>query len=232
MTPGELLQLNRPTLSHPARSLYYLQLRRQADEQGYVWLNYPELGRALAVEDAQADNGFSYQVNATQLTHLLDELQEAGLLQLLPAPHPGPHYHGRQAALPLSRSPVVPLAQPAFAMYAAWGPGSGFTELGRLCGLLDCQVDDEELGEFIAYWLGRPETFATEHQWMLKLIKALKARRYARAPRAPLVVNGFQQVSQPEPVSTRPSDRALQMMEEARRLGAQDTLGEQDEAVR
>lgn len=232
MTPAEYLQLSRPTLSHPARSLYYLQLRRQADGQGRVWLNYPELGRTLAVEDARTDSGFSYQVNASQLTRLLEELIQAGLLQLLPATTETTHYHGRQAELPLSRTPAVPLSQPAFAMFAAWRPDSGFTELGRLCGLLDCHVDDEELGEFVAYWLGRPETFATEHQWMLKLIKALKARRYAKAPRAPLVVNGFQQVSQPEPLNTQPSDRALQMMEEARRLATPHARGENDEAVR
>ena len=51
MTPTEYLQLSNPRLSHPARTLYCLHLRRQASTGAPVVLNYPELGRALAVED-------------------------------------------------------------------------------------------------------------------------------------------------------------------------------------
>ena len=82
MTPAEYSALAHPRLSHPARSLYTLQLRRLVLENRLARLNYPELGRALAVVDPGNPGGFSYQVNARQLTELLDELMEAELLQV------------------------------------------------------------------------------------------------------------------------------------------------------
>ena len=220
MTPTEYLQLSNPRLSHPARTLYCLHLRRQAGTGAPVILNYPELGRALAVEDPQQPGGFAYQVNASQLTRLVDELQTAGLLTLLHRPQVE-HYHGAEFSLPALKSVGTqePLQQPARAMHAQWRPGDGFHDLARLCGLLESQYAEEELGEFIAYWLGRPETFASEHQWMLKFIKALKARRYTRTPTTPMVGTGYQQVTaQPD---SSPSPRALEMIAEARRLSAQ-----------
>ena len=82
MTPAEYSALAHPRLSHPARSLYTLQLRRLVLENQLARLNYPELGRALAVVDPGDPSGFSFQVNARQLTELFDELMEAGLLQV------------------------------------------------------------------------------------------------------------------------------------------------------
>src|SRR5574344_1555815 len=227
MTPTEYLPLSNPRLSHPARTLYCLHLRRQASTGAPVVLNYPELGRALAVEDPRQPGGFAYQVNASQLTRLVDELQNAGLLTLLHHPQPE-HYHGAEFRLPALQSVGAqePLSQPARAMHAQWRPGDGFHDLARLCGLLESHYAEEELGEFIAYWLGRPETFASEHQWMLKFIKALKARRYTRTPTTPMVGTGYQQVTaQPD---SSPSPRALEMIAEARRLSAQQQ-GDEDE---
>ena len=99
MTPTEYLQLNSPRLSHPARTLYYLHLRRLAESGAPLLLSYPQLGRALAVEDPQQPGGFSYQVNASQLTRLLDELQEAGLIRVDHPPQES-HYHGAECVLP------------------------------------------------------------------------------------------------------------------------------------
>ena len=110
MSPQEYLLLNQPRLSHPARTLYYLHLRRLANQQ------HPELGRALAVEDPSAAGGFSYQVNARQLTQLLDELIQAGLIQLSTSPS-SEHYHQQYATLPLVSAPTTPLAQQSFAMH-------------------------------------------------------------------------------------------------------------------
>lgn len=67
--------------SHPARTLYYLHLRRQAGSGAPVILSYPELGRALAVEDPQQPGGFAYQVNASQLTRLLDEIMNVDTMK-------------------------------------------------------------------------------------------------------------------------------------------------------
>jgi len=226
MTPAEYLHLNQPRLSHPARSLYCLHLRRQALQGGPVRLAYPELGRALAVEDPSLPGGFSYQVNARQLTALIDELLQAGLLQLVGPPQ-SEHYHQAEVRLPLLQ-PMSgsPLPKQAFGMEVTWRPDEQFPALATLCGLLDCHYGEEELGEFIAYWLGRPDTYATQHQWMLKFIKTLKARRYVR--RTAVEPKGYQQVAVTPPQSG-PSPRALEMIAEAERLGKQTVPAPQGE---
>lgn len=53
---------------------------------------------------------------------------------------------------------------------------------------------------------------------MLKFIRALKTRRYVR--RSQTEVQGYQQVSA-DPVSSGPSKRAQEMIEQAKRLAEQ-----------
>ncbi len=215
MTPAEYSALAHPRLSHPARSLYTLQLRRLVLENRLARLNYPELGRALAVVDPGNPGGFSYQVNARQLTELLDELMEAELLQV-EAQADSEHYHQCPFQLPLLSQRVrSPLPARPFQMHLQWRPDEELSALARLCGVIDASYSEEDLGEFIAYWLGRPEVFDSQHQWMLKFIRALKSRRYARRPAT--VVTGYQQVA-PAPVEAGPSRRAQEMIDEAKRL--------------
>ena len=116
MSPQEFLLLNQPRLSHPARTLYCLHLRRLAAQHQPVQINYPELGRALAVEDPSVPGGFSYQVTARQLTQLFDELSNAGLIQLQTTASSSEHYHQQLVLLPLLTSQPAPLAQTAFAI--------------------------------------------------------------------------------------------------------------------
>ena len=218
MSPQEFLLLNQPRLSHPARTLYCLHLRRLAVQHQPVPINYPELGRALAVEDPQVPGGFSYQVTARQLTQLFDELIQAGLIQLQAATASSDHYHQQYVTLPLLISQVAPLAQQAFAMHTEWQPDNQFTGLCQLCGLIDPHYDEEERGEFIAYWLGRPERFSTQHQWMMKFVKMLKSRRYQRRQTENI---GYQQTTvatAAQHISTEPSQRALEMIAHAQQL--------------
>lgn len=225
MSPQEFLLLNQPRLSHPARTLYCLHLRRMATQQQPVLVNYPELGRALAVEDPHVIGGFSYQVTARQLTQLFDELELAGLIQLPPSVE---HYHQQYISLPLLASLAAPLAQPAFAMHTEWQPDHQFIGICQLCGLIDPHYDDEERGEFIAYWLGRPERFATQHQWMTTFVKTLKSRRYQR--NKPTETIGYQQTTAATTAqnsSNEPSQRALEMIAHAQQLKQQQ--GEEHE---
>ncbi|MGL4250208.1 MAG: DnaT-like ssDNA-binding domain-containing protein [Aeromonas sp.] len=215
MTPAEYNALAHPGLSHPARTLYTLQLRRQVLENQRAWLNYPELGRALAVVDQGDPCGFSFQVNARQLTELFDELIEAGLLLVEALPE-SEHYHHCPFQLPLLTPKVrSPLPERPFQMHLRWRPDEELPALARLCGMIDASYSEEELGEFIAYWLGRPEVFDSQHQWMLKFIRALKTRRYTR--RKQMETQGYQQVAS-TPIYTGPSKRALEMREEVKRL--------------
>ncbi|MFM7969363.1 DnaT-like ssDNA-binding domain-containing protein [Aeromonas sp. A-5] len=215
MTPAEYSALAHPRLSHPARSLYTLQLRRLMLENRLPRLNYPELGRALAVVDPGNPSGFCYQVNARQLTELLDELMEAELLQV-EAQADSEHYHQCPFQLPLLSQRVrSPLPERPFQMHLRWRPDEELPALARLCGVIDASYSEEDLGEFIAYWLGRPEVFDSQHQWMLKFIRTLKSRRYTR--RQPTEVAGYQQIT-PAPVDSGPSKRAQEMIEAAKRL--------------
>jgi DNA replication protein DnaT len=204
MTPAEYSALAHPRLSHPARSLYTLQLRRLVQENQLARLNYPELGRALAVVDPGDPSGFCFQVNARQLTELFDELMEAGLLQV-EAQADSEHYHQCPFLLPLLTQKVrSPLPERPFQMHLQWRPDEELPALARLCGVIDA-----------SYWLGRPEVFDSQHQWMLKFIRALKTRRYVR--RQPMEAKGYQQVTS-APADSGPSKRAQQMIEEAKRL--------------
>ncbi|WMC09418.1 DnaT-like ssDNA-binding domain-containing protein [Oceanimonas pelagia] len=221
MTPAEHQALTSPRLSHPARSLYLLYLRHQARGELTHPLDYPSLGRALAV---QGKGDYRYRVTPADLTALVDELQQAGLLALEERPHPQ-HYHGARFRLPLKNlQGLTPLPARQFAMYPEWRPDEQFEGLARLCGLLDCHFDDVELGEFIAYWLGRPEVFENQHQWMLRFVRQLKNRRALRRTPGLEPHTGYQQTP-PVQSASGPSKRAQEMMAEARRLG-----GEQQES--
>jgi hypothetical protein len=98
-------------------------------------------------------------------------------------------------------------------MHLQWRPDEELPALARLCGVIDASYSEEDLREFIAYWLGRPEVFDSQHQWMLKFIRALKTA----LPRRPAtVVTGYQQVA-PAPVElARAAGR--KMIDEAKRL--------------
>lgn len=214
MTPAEYQALTSPRLSHPARSLYILFLRHMARGDHTQPLDYPQLGKALAIT---ADGEYRYRVTPVALTALLEELQQAGLLQLTDKPQAA-HYHGARFQLPLKgMSGLAPLPARQFAMHGDWRPDQQFDGLARLCGLLDSQFDETELGEFIAYWLGRPEVFENQHQWTLKFVRTLKNKRSIKRPQ--INAEGYQQ--QPAKADAEPSKRARQMIEEARRLSGQ-----------
>ncbi|MGO2089829.1 MAG: DnaT-like ssDNA-binding domain-containing protein [Oceanisphaera sp.] len=223
MTPAEYQALTSPKLSHPARSLYQFYLRHQARGEHTQALDYPVLGKALAV---QGEGEYRYRVTPATLTDLVDELLAVGLLSLVENPHPQ-HYHGAVFSLPLKRlQGLAALPSRQFAMHPDWRPDDQFAGLARLCGLLDSHIDDTELGEFIAYWLGRPEVFENQHQWMLKLVRKLKNQRSIKRSPAPLAETGYQQ--QPPLAAqneTGPSKRAQQMMAEAQRLHSDVTTG-------
>ncbi len=181
-----------------------------------IILNYPDLGRALAVEDATIPGGFSFQVNAKQLTQLLNELIQVGLIKVCAPDIEKEHYHGKEITLPLLlESRPIPVKQSAFALFPEWRPDDGFSNLARMCGLIDIRYDETDLGEFIAYWLGHPERFETQHQWMLKFIKQLKSKRY----RKPIQETIGYQTAQSSVISqNEPSQRAQEMIARVEQL--------------
>lgn len=220
MSPQEYQILSLPRLSHPARTLYWLHLRQLAKQHQPVRVSYPELGRALAVEDPTAPGGFNFQVTARQLTHLFEELLAVHLIAIQHQVN-DESYHQAEIVLPQLTN-FTPLPQTAFPMRVDWTPDPSFANLCQLCGLMDHYYTTEDLGEFIAYWLGRPEFFANQHQWMLKFIKMLKSRRYVQRKSA---TSGYQQIPTTAPeqnASDQPSRRALEMIAQAQQFQHKD----------
>lgn len=75
--------------------------------------------------------------------------------------------------------------QEPFSMHSGWRPSEQFGELARLAGVPDIGTDS--LGEFVSYWLSRPERKRTQAEWdhaYLKNLKANKARPQSQSPPA------------------------------------------------
>nr|WP_136250702.1 DnaT-like ssDNA-binding domain-containing protein [Ningiella ruwaisensis] len=69
-------------------------------------------------------------------------------------------------------------------MHIQWRPDEAlFTQICQLVGLIDMAFDADEIGEFIAYWMGRPENKHTHYQWTQKFVIHLKHRRIKQPSR-------------------------------------------------
>ena len=53
------------------------------------------------------------------------------------------------------------------------------SDLAKLVGIIDYDYTTSELGDFIAYWLGRPESQFSEYQWTQKFVFNIKKMRLA-----------------------------------------------------
>ena len=65
-------------------------------------------------------------------------------------------------------------------MHLDWLPDQKLiSDLAKLVGIIDYEYTSNELGDFIAYWLGRPELQFSEYQWTQKFVFNLKKMRLA-----------------------------------------------------
>lgn len=217
MTPSEYQALSNPQLTHPARSLYTLHLRRIASTTYPVLICYKTLIPALLTYD--------YTLTAKQLTQLLEALQVCGLIQLAEPQVSEGHYHQAAFYLPLSEfasmnDKPLPIPHQAFAMHLNWCPSQQFSTLCRLCGHASSEFSSQDLGEFIAYWLGRPDVMHNQHHWMLKFIKHLKNKQIhgvALCTHPSQRYNDQMSSSSRSVTENKASPRALEMMEQAQR---------------
>jgi hypothetical protein len=117
-----------------------------------------------------------------QISALFKELHSAGLIDLAQDTDFSKSLHNQQVSLPLTALPQS-LENPQFhsqhkSMRLDWRPvQSIFEDLCQLVGVIEQTYSADELGEFIAYWLGRIDTMGTEYQWTQKLVIHLKQRR-------------------------------------------------------
>jgi hypothetical protein len=166
----------RTPLSNLARVLYCLYLRPQlkANSQKVTISNKAIL--------SLINNKKAVITMGRQISALLKELYDVGLIEIQADADFSKSLHNQTITLPLTALPQS-LENPLFhsqytSMRLDWRPiQSIFEDLCQLVGLIEKTYSADELGEFIAYWLGRIDTQCTEYQWTQKLVIHLKQRR-------------------------------------------------------
>lgn len=175
MNELELETLQTP-LSNLARVLYCLYLRPQ------LRANSQKVTVSNAAIMALINNKKTVITMGRQISALLKELHNAGLIEAQENTDFSKSLHKHTLTLPLTALPQS-LENPLFhsqhkSMRLDWRPvESIFEDLCQLVGVIEKTYSADELGEFIAYWLGRIDTQCTEYQWTQKLVIHLKQRR-------------------------------------------------------
>lgn len=175
MNELELETLQTP-LSNLSRVLYCVYLRPQIQADSHkVTIN----NNAIL---ALINNKKPVITKGRQISALLKELHNVGLIECLSGADFSNSLHNQTINLPLIALPQS-LENPLFhsqhkSMRLDWRPvESIFNDLCTLVGLIEKTYSADELGEYIAYWLGRIDTQCTEYQWTQKLVIHLKQRR-------------------------------------------------------
>lgn len=165
-------------ISNEARVLYLLGLRPMANKQTGLTtpLNYKQLIALL--------NGGSQQFTlGRQINGLIKELVKHQLVEVATDASLDKSFNGQQVTLPLlniKQDDYPSLHLRWTAMHTDWSPHQTvFEDLATLVGIIDKQYSETELGEFIAYWMGRPEMQFSQFQWTQKFVFQLKQRRVA-----------------------------------------------------
>jgi len=175
LNPLELETLQTP-LSNLARVVYCLYLRPQITRGSQkVTINNKQILALLNNKKEVIRLG-------RQVSAIIKELENAGLVQLDDDADFTKSLNQHKLSLPLTKLPQS-LDAPQFhsqhkAMRVDWRPTEQvFKDLCSLVGLIETTYSADELGEFIAYWLGRIDSQHTEYQWTQKLVIHLKQRR-------------------------------------------------------
>lgn len=170
-------------LSNDARTLYLLGLKPTVDEKtGYTAaLNYKYLLSILNSKEEKFNLG-------RQVNSLIKELLNVGLINFKDEVELNHSYNGKVLILSLSimkADEYSKLHLNWHKMNLGWAPNQKLAnDLSKLVGIIDYEYTDIELGDFIAYWLGRPESQFTEYQWTQKFIFNLKKMRLAHGFKA------------------------------------------------
>jgi DNA replication protein DnaT len=152
-------------LSNDARVLYILGIKPTASQSSGVTspLNYKYM---LSILNAKEENfTLGRQVNS-----LIKELLSVGLVNFVDEVELNHSFNGKTLNLPLTTMQVDEYSKLHLnwhSMHIDWLPNKKLiTDLAKLLGIIDYDYTTNELGDFIAYWLGRPESQFSEYQWM------------------------------------------------------------------
>jgi hypothetical protein len=163
-------------LSNEARVLYCLYLRPHLNPKSHtVTINNKSIMSLLNAQQNTITLG-------REISALFKELYHAGLIDI-----DGEHsfqksLNKQTVRLCLSSVNVdleeASLHQQHHKMSVSWRPQEVlFNQVCQLVGVIELDYNADEMGEFIAYWLGRPEIQQSQYQWIQKFVLHLKQRR-------------------------------------------------------
>ncbi|MFT7009915.1 MAG: DNA replication protein DnaT [Colwellia sp.] len=165
-------------LSNDARILYILGIKPTAEESSgaTATLNYKSLLSILNAKEEKYTLG-------RQVNSLIKELLSVGLVNFQDEIELNHSFNGKTLILPLITMKADEYSRLHLnwhAMHIDWLPNKKLiTDLAKLLGIIDYDYTTSELGDFIAYWLGRPESQFSEYQWTQKFVFNLKKMRLA-----------------------------------------------------
>ncbi|WP_339724089.1 DnaT-like ssDNA-binding domain-containing protein [uncultured Paraglaciecola sp.] len=165
-------------LSNDARTLYILGIKPTVNESTGTTtpLNYKSLLSLLNAKEEKFTLG-------RQVNSLIKELLSVGLVNFQSEVELNHSFNGKTLALPLTTMKVDEYSKLHLnwhKMHLDWLPNQKLLgDLAKLLGIIDYDYNSSELGDFIAYWLGRPESQFSEYQWTQKFVFNLKKIRLA-----------------------------------------------------
>ena len=175
MNKAELNALS-SSISNHARVLYCLYLREEANPATGLSaaLDYKKILALLNAKELLFNRG-------RQVNRLLKELSQHDLIQLSDDQDINVSMNGQSVLLPKFidiNTTFTKLYENAEALKKDWQPDNDLlTELLHMMGVIDTNLQNNEIGEFVAYRLGRPDTRLTEYQWTQKLAQQIKRSR-------------------------------------------------------
>lgn len=166
------------SLSNDARLLYILGIKPTVNEFNGLTspLNYKALLAILNTKEEKYTLG-------RQVNSLIKELLSIGLVSFHGEVELNHSFNGKVLVLPLTAMKVDEYAKLHLnwhTMHLDWQPNQKLiSDLAKLVGMIDYDYNANQLGDFIAYWLGRPESQFSEYQWTQKFVFNLKKTRLA-----------------------------------------------------
>lgn len=174
---AEQTALQQP-LSNDARILYMLGIKPTANDSSGITapLKYKTLLSLLNAKEEKFTLG-------RQVNSLIKELLNVGLVNFQSEVELNHSFNGKKLILPLTTMKVDEYSKLHLnwhTMHIDWLPNQKLVgDLAKLLGIIDYDYNSSELGDFIAYWLGRPESQFSEFQWTQKFVFNLKKMRLA-----------------------------------------------------
>ncbi len=208
MNQAELHALQQP-ISHYARVLYCVYLRPHANSLSAA--SEPIKNKAIGLLLGDEYKSFT---QGRQINSVLQELIDVGLVNINAKTDLSRSIQDQRVALPLmvlKDDAYHVLHGAVSAMQPDWLPDETlYQELSSLVGLIDKSYTLEDVGEFVAYWLGRPQNRFTLFQWTQKFVLQRKqfAQRSSRQQTAQTLI-GSQQVKVTAGIVADDKTRAL-----------------------